>query len=58
MKGAHEEHPTLFADLRGRRIVTIEETAEGGSLRVEAMKFLTGGSPIKPRFTLACTLRT
>jgi putative DNA primase/helicase len=50
MKSAHEEHPTLFADLRGRRLVTIEETAEGGSLRVEAMKFLTGGSPIKARF--------
>ena len=50
MRSAHEEHPTLFADLRGRRLVTIEETAEGGSLRVEAMKFLTGGSPIKARF--------
>lgn len=50
MKGSHDEHPTLIADLHGRRLVTIEETAEGGSLAVERMKALTGGSTLKARF--------
>jgi putative DNA primase/helicase len=50
MKGSHDEHPTLIADLYGRRFVTIEETAEGGSLAVERMKAITGGSTIKARF--------
>jgi len=53
MKSAHDEHPTLFADLHGRRLVSVEETAEGGSMRVESMKFLTGGSTIKARFIRA-----
>ena len=50
MKSAHDEHPALFADLRGKRLAIIEETAEGGALRVETMKALTGGSSIKARF--------
>ncbi len=50
MKGAHDEHPALFADLRGKRLAMIEETAEGGALRVETMKALTGGGAIKARF--------
>jgi putative DNA primase/helicase len=50
MKSGANEHPTLLADLFGRRLVTIEETAEGGSLNVDQMKALTGGSSIKARF--------
>lgn len=50
MSGSGDEHPTLYAELFGRRLVTIEETAEGGSLRVEKMKALTGGSQITARF--------
>lgn len=50
MSGSGDEHPTLFAELFGRRLITIEETAEGGSLRVEKMKALTGGSKITARF--------
>jgi len=53
MRSGSDEHPTLLADLHGRRLVTIEETAEGGSLRVETMKGLTGGSAIKARFMRA-----
>lgn len=50
MKSGNDEHPTLIAELFGRRLVTVEETAEGGSLRVEQMKALTGGSSITARF--------
>lgn len=50
MRSASNEHPTLLADLFGRRLVTVEETAEGGGLNVEQMKALTGGSSIKARF--------
>lgn len=50
MKSATEEHPTLIADLHGHRLVTVEETAEGGALRIETIKMLTGGSQIKARF--------
>lgn len=50
MKGAHDEHPALFADLRGRRLAYIEETAEGSGLRIEAMKMLSGGGEISARF--------
>lgn len=50
MKGSHDAHPTIFADLHGRRLVYIEETAEGGSLAVETMKALTGGGRVKAHF--------
>lgn len=50
MRSAHSEHPTLLADLHGRRLVTVEETAEDGVLNIEQMKALTGGSTIKARF--------
>jgi len=53
MKSGHDEHPTLIADLHGRRLVYVEETAEGGALRTEAMKALTGGSELKARFMRA-----
>ncbi len=47
---AGNEHPTLIADLFGRRLVYIEETAEGGSLKVERMKALTGGGELSARY--------
>lgn len=50
MQSGHDEHPTLIADLFGRRLVYIEETAEGGALRVEKMKALTGGSELSARY--------
>jgi putative DNA primase/helicase len=50
MKSAHEEHATLEADLFGRRLVAIEETPEGGALRVERVKALSGGGKIKARY--------
>ena len=50
MRSASNEHPTLLADLFGQRLVTVEETEEGGSLNVSQMKALTGGSSIKARF--------
>lgn len=50
MKSGRDEHPALLADLRGKRLVTVEETAEGGALNVEQIKMLTGGSAISARF--------
>lgn len=50
MQSGHDEHPTLIADLFGRRLVYIEETSEGGSLKVERMKALTGGGELAARY--------
>jgi len=50
MSGGREEHPTLVADLRGRRLVFVEETPEGGTLAIERMKALTGGSSLRARY--------
>lgn len=49
MRSANEEHPAIKADLQGRRLVHISETEEGGSLRMEALKALSGGDQIKAR---------
>jgi P4 family phage/plasmid primase-like protien len=49
-RAATDEHPTLFADLLGRRLVFIEETPEGGALKMEQVKNITGGGAIKARF--------
>jgi phage/plasmid-associated DNA primase len=49
MRTGRDEHPTLLADLQGRRLVTISETEEEGSLRMEQLKALSGGDPIKAR---------
>jgi putative DNA primase/helicase len=49
-RGVSDEHPTLIADLFGRRLVYIEETPEGGALRMEQVKSITGGSTLKARF--------
>jgi putative DNA primase/helicase len=48
-RGVSDEHPTLLADLHGRRLVYIEETAEGGRLRMEQVKAITGGGALKAR---------
>ena len=50
MQQRHEDHPTIKADLRGRRLVFISETPEGGYLNAERLKSLSGGEPIKARF--------
>lgn len=49
-KSAYDEHPTLIADLAGRRLVYVEETPEGGSLKMEQLKSLSGGGKLKARF--------
>jgi P4 family phage/plasmid primase-like protien len=53
MRTSNDEHPTIKADLLGRRLVWISETEEGGSLRMEQLKSLTGGDRIKARFMRA-----
>jgi hypothetical protein len=49
-RGVIDEHPTLLADLFGRRLVYIEETPEGGALKMEQVKNITGGGTLKARF--------
>jgi len=49
-RGVTDEHPTLIADLYGRRLVYIEETPEGGALKMEQVKALTGGGRLSARF--------
>ncbi|MEI7836775.1 MAG: phage/plasmid primase, P4 family [Planctomycetota bacterium] len=44
------EHPTELADLQGRRLVVACETGEGGRLRVELVKRLTGNARLKARY--------
>ncbi|MEZ5237452.1 MAG: phage/plasmid primase, P4 family [Microthrixaceae bacterium] len=53
MRTHNDEHPTIKADLMGKRLVWISETEEGGSLRMEQLKALTGGDRIKARFMRA-----
>lgn len=53
MHGGHDEHPTIKADLRGVRFAAISETEEGGYLRAEQVKALSGGDTIKARFMRA-----
>lgn len=48
-----DRHPTELADLFGRRMVTAHETSEGGYLREDLVKQLTGGDKIKGRFMRA-----
>jgi len=50
MSTGRDEHPTLYANLAGRRLVHVSETEEGGALRVERLKALSGGDPIAARF--------
>ncbi len=48
-----DRHPTEIADLFGRRMVTSHETGEGGQLKEDTVKQLTGGDKIKARFMRA-----
>ena len=50
MRTSHEPHPTIKADLMGKRFVWISETEEGGAFRMEQVKALTGGDQISARF--------
>lgn len=43
-------HPTERADLRGKRLVALTETAEGARIDEPLLKELTGGDSIKARF--------
>ena len=45
-----DRHPTEVADLFGRRMVTSHETGEGGQLKEDVVKQLTGSDKVKARF--------
>jgi putative DNA primase/helicase len=45
-----EEHPTQTADLHGKRLVVASETEEGGRLKLQTVKRLTGDKTLKARF--------
>jgi len=49
----NDRHPTEIADLFGRRMVTAHETGEGGHLKEDTVKQLTGSDKIKARFMRA-----
>lgn len=49
VKRRSDSHPTELADLRGARMVSCIETAEGGAFDEERVKALTGGDRIKAR---------
>ncbi len=51
--GGNDRHPTEIADLFGRRMVTAHETGEGGHLKEDTVKQLTGSDKIKARFMRA-----
>jgi putative DNA primase/helicase len=46
----HAEHPTEIANLLGLRVVVASETEDGGKLRLQLVKKLTGDSVLKGRF--------
>lgn len=48
-----DRHPTEIADLFGRRMVTAHETGEGGQLKEDTVKQLTGSDKVKARFMRA-----
>lgn len=50
MRTGHEPHPTIKADLMGKRLTWISETEEGGAFRMEQVKALTGGDQISARY--------
>lgn len=47
--GGDEQHPTILADLLGKRMVFIDEARQGRPLNVERVKQLTGSKRIKAR---------
>jgi putative DNA primase/helicase len=44
------EHPTILADLCGRRLVVCSELPEGGRLHTNLLKAITGNARIKARY--------
>lgn len=44
------EHPTEIADLLGKRLVVASEAEDGGKLRLQLIKKLTGDTRLKARF--------
>ncbi|MCP4262238.1 MAG: hypothetical protein GY774_32755 [Planctomycetes bacterium] len=49
-RSGFDEHPTEIADLCGRRLVIACETKQGGILKADTVKRLTGNARIKARF--------
>jgi putative DNA primase/helicase len=45
----NDQHPTLLADLHGRRLVVISETGQGRNLNEDQVKTLTGGDRLRAR---------
>ncbi len=50
MAQQHQQHPTELAGLHGKRLLVASETEEGGTLRLQLVKQLTGDEQIKARF--------
>lgn len=50
LTGGDEQHPTVLADLLGRRMVFVDETRQNRALNVERIKALTGSKRIKARY--------
>jgi putative DNA primase/helicase len=48
--GGDEQHPTILADLLGRRMVFVDEARQNRALNVERIKALTGSKKIKARY--------
>ena len=46
----NQEHPTELASLLGKRLIVASETEEGGTLRLQLVKRLTGDEQITARF--------
>ena len=46
----HDEHPTEVAGLLGKRFVVASETDEGGALKIQLVKRLTGNSRLSARY--------
>jgi putative DNA primase/helicase len=46
----HQEHPTEYADLMGKRLVVASESERGAELRLQLVKRLTGDATIKGRY--------
>jgi len=49
MRTHHDQHPTIKADLHGKRLMVAAETGEGAKLNEERLKSLTGGNSVKAR---------
>lgn len=49
LTGGEDQHPTILADLRGKRFVFVDEVRQGKRLNVERIKALTGSKRVKAR---------